>query len=176
LSIAVTTPARLVATTLGISQRVISIVVASSSPWKPRATIGTYAGARNHPTTASKLSTASKTLNTVLPRRHADSSSPRATYSENTGTSALTSAPLNTPKRIVGIVAAARNASISICVPNDLALTTSRPNPRMLDASVATITTTVDRARETWVGAGAGAGTARSCGFTAQRAREWSPD
>ena len=65
-------------------------------------------------------------------------------YSENVGTSALTSAPLKTPNRIVGIVAAARKVSISHCVPKNFALTTSRKKPNSVEPKVAAMTKRVD--------------------------------
>ena len=79
--------------------------------------IGTYQGAAKYPIAAPIVRMIANELTMVLPSAQASSSRPCVMYSEKVGTSALTSAPLNTPKRIVGIVAAARNVSISHCVP-----------------------------------------------------------
>ena len=111
------TPLRLTATMLGISQRVIRMATLICGAGKPCAMSGTYHRAVKNPMTAQLVKTNASMLSTVLARRHASSSLRCARYSENVGTSALTRAPLKTPKRIVGIVAAARKVSISQRVP-----------------------------------------------------------
>ncbi len=102
---------------LGISHRVMRIATPICGAGNPCAITGTYQRAVKKPTTAHAETTIARMLSVVLAKRHASSSLRRARYSENVGTSALTSAPLNTPKRIVGIVAAARKVSISQRVP-----------------------------------------------------------
>ena len=102
---------------LGISQRVMRIATPICGAGKPCAMSGTYHWAVTYPIIAQAVKTIANTLSTVLASRHASSSLRCARYSEKMGTNALTRAPLKTPKRIVGIVAAARNVSISQRVP-----------------------------------------------------------
>ena len=102
---------------LGISQRVMRMATPICGAGKPWAISGTYHRAVKKPITAQIVTTMARILSTVLASRQASSSLRWAKYSENVGTSALTSAPLKTPKRMVGIVAAAKKVSISQRVP-----------------------------------------------------------
>src|SRR5450755_1064925 len=96
--------------------------------------------------TDATVSKAVVTTRSVVPKHHASSSRSVVIYSEKIGTSALISAPLKTPFFTVGTMTAERKASSCQLVPKNFAYTTSRPKPKIMDASVTAITRIVERA------------------------------